>query len=100
MVFAQLLLSTARPSVRRPSLTLGLNGMPVCTALLYSAIVRTNCSAFTPSSFCANSSIVLAVTLVICLMRYSSRCRCFTFWSKICQANWPGCSSTTRPYLA
>jgi ProQ/FINO family len=23
-----------------------------------------------------------------------------TFWSKICQANWPGCSSTTRPYLA
>src|SRR5437588_225247 len=83
--------------VRRPSLMFGLNGMSRRTALLYSAMVLRNCSAFTPSSLAANSSIESATTLVICRILYSSRCRCFTFRSKICQANWPGCSSTTRP---
>src|SRR2546430_127052 len=87
MVFAQLLLLTARPSVRRPSLRLGLNGISVRTAVLYSAMVLRNCSGFTPSSLCANSSMVSATTLVICWILYSSRCRCFTFRSKICQAN-------------
>ena len=42
--------------------------MSLRTALLYSAMVLRNCSAFTPSSLCANSSIVLAATLVICRM--------------------------------
>jgi hypothetical protein len=53
MVLAQLLLSTARPCVQRPSL--GLNGTSVRTAAFHSLTVLTNSAAFTPSSFCANS---------------------------------------------
>ena len=54
----------------------------------------------TPSSFFASSSIVFAVTLVTRLILYSSRSIGVTLASKICQANWPGWSSTTLPYFA
>ena len=86
-MLAQFDLLIARPSVRRPSLTLGLNLMPVRTALLYALIVSSARSAFTSSSFLTSSSSVSARTLVTCLIRYSSRSIGMIFLSKICQAN-------------
>ena len=41
----------------------------------------------TPSSFCASSSRVLALTLVIILMRYSDRSSLVVLLSKTCHAN-------------
>src|SRR5260370_31600397 len=97
MVFAQLLLLMARPWVHRPSLTFGLNGTSVFTAAFHSLMVFKNSAALTPSSLRANSSIVLAVTLVFCRMCFSSRCRRFTFSYEIFQGNWPGCCDHTLP---
>jgi hypothetical protein len=80
----------ASPSVRRPSLIAMLNGTSRCTALLYSRMVSSAFSAFTPSIFWHSSSSVFARTLVTCLMRYSSRNIGISFWSKTCHANMPG----------
>jgi hypothetical protein len=56
--------------------------------------------ASTPVSFGASSSKVLAVSLVMREIRYSSRSRPTIFWSNTCQASRPGCFSTSCPYLA
>src|SRR5262245_21792665 len=91
MVFVQLLLDGVMPQVPRLSLTLGLNGMLWSTAALYNLIMSRKPHRSTPSSFSANPSSVFALTLVTCLMRYSSRTRCETFASNTCQANCCGC---------
>ena len=97
MRLAQFDLTGKIPSVPRPSLTLGLNGTDTCTASLYRLTSPRNVSASTPSSLRASSSRVSAVTRVTCLMWYSSRSSPVTLASKICQANWRGWASTSRP---
>src|SRR5215212_6444755 len=99
MVLAQLDLLICRPVVPRPSLIFGLNGTSFCTAALYFLISSRNASELTPSSFLANSSIVLADCLVTRLMRYSSRHIGMIFLHNSCQAKLFGWLRMTRPYL-
>src|SRR5437870_11798248 len=100
MVTAQLDFGIGSPDVHRPSLTLGLNGTSRFTAALKALMVSSALAALTPSSFSHSSGSVAADTLVMRLMRYSSRSRCSTFLSNTCQQNCPGCIRITRPYLA
>ncbi|MNC93337.1 hypothetical protein D3C83_99430 [compost metagenome] len=88
------------PTVHLPSLTVWSNGTSFFTAALYSRTVFRNCSALTPSSFGASSSSEPALSLVTNLMRYSERRSFVTLESNTCQANCPGCFSTSPPYLA
>ena len=87
----------AMPFVRLPSFTAGLKcpaGPRRCTR----ASSATNPST-SISSLRASSSRVSASALVTSRMRYSSRSRCTTFWSKIWKAARRGCSMTSRAVL-
>ena len=95
--WAQLDLGGVMPRVDLPSFTAGLNG-PGWTAALYSRTVRTKPST-SISSLRASSSSVPASAFVTSRMRYSSRSRCTTFWSKIWNAARRGCCRTSRPYF-
>ena len=85
------------PRVPLPSFTAGLN-VTGWRAALNALTVRTNPST-SISSFRARPSRVASSAFVTSRMRYSSRRRWSTFWSKIWNAARRGCSMTARPYF-
>src|SRR5580700_2969984 len=85
---------------RSPSRMFGLNGASGRGAALKARTVSRKRRGSTPSSRGAKASKLSAFSLVMRGMRYSSRNRWTTFWSKICQANMPGWFRISPPYLA